>query len=96
MPDVANMLRVYREQDKPMLERIAASETACPKVVVSDKTHLYLFIVFMLATTTIYMAWNIHHVNMLRNDVQQIVGEKDEAKRKADYFFQSVQNRSKQ
>jgi hypothetical protein len=89
------MLRVYREQDKPRLERMAASSTNCTKIV-SDKTHLYLFIAFMLVTTTIYMAWNIHHVNMLRNDVQQIVNEKDEAKRKADYFFQSVQNRSKQ
>lgn len=95
MQDVANMLRVYREQDKPTLERMATGSTACSNVVVSDKTHLYLFIAFMLATTTIYMAWNIHHVSKLRSDVQQIVGEKDEMKRKADYFIEAYQQQVK-
>jgi hypothetical protein len=89
MQDVASMLRQYREQERPQLERLATAEL--PRVQgLSNKTHMVLFMLFMLFTTVFYMAWNIYHVNSLRKSVDTIVREQSTAEGKAQLFFNAV------
>jgi hypothetical protein len=95
MQDAASMLRQYREQERPQLERLATAEI--PRVHgLSNKTHMVLFMVFMLLTTIFYMAWNIYHVNNLRQSVDTIVREQSTAEGKAQLFFNAVRKQKKQ
>ena len=94
MQDAASMLRQYREQERPQLERLATAEI--PRVHgLSNKTHMVLFMVFMLVTTVFYMAWNIHHVNNLRQSVDTIVRDQSTAEGKAQLFFNAVRKQKK-
>jgi len=95
MQDVASMLRQYREQERPQLERLATAQVAKTEGL-SNKTHMVLFMLFMLVTTVFYMAWNIYHVNNLRQSVDTIVREQSTAEGKAQLFFNAVRKQKKQ
>lgn len=74
MRDVLDMRRDYFEHEKPKREAMACAAATCaPKA--SDKTHMMLFIVFMLAMTLVYMAWSIHHTAKVRESLQNIADE---------------------
>ena len=85
--------REYLEREKPQREAMCAKPISC-KPIDSDKTHLTLFIVFMLVTTLIYMAWSVNQQAAVRESMQRMVDEQREADSKVDRFAKSLRLRN--
>ena len=92
--DVTAMLRSFREVEKPRLEAICSIDHCTAK---RDRIHLWLFLAFMLTTTTIYMAWNVNRINRLDQRLQHSIDEQNEGKTKASKVLdEMLRIRSKQ
>jgi hypothetical protein len=92
--DTAELLRTCQQNDRDRIELIMKNGQAARAS--TDKIILYVFTIFMLVMTTVYMAWNIHHVHNLRRSVDTIVREQTTAEGKAQLFFNAVRKLKKQ
>lgn len=81
--------RQYLESEKPQRESMCAKPISC-KPIDSDKTHLTLFIVFMLVTTLVYIAWSVNQQSQIKESMQRMVDEQREADSKVDRFAKSL------
>ena len=87
-PSLQQELSTFCKVDKPHLEKMESRQARDPSF--ADKAGVTIFIVFMLVTMVIYVAWSIHHINKVNESLRQIVDQQSTAEGQADLFFKTV------